>query len=90
MEEPQLRMASCRTIPCETGTMGPGLWEAKVFADQMCCGEGSGRIFPLRVYHRRMPHFVVAIPDINMGRLADVSHRNILAVGAEGIFAAGA
>ena len=56
----------------------------------MCRREGSGLIFPLWVYHRWMPHFVVTIPDVNMGRLVDVSHRNILAVGAESIFAAGA
>ena len=67
-----------------------GLWEAKVFADQMCCREGSGRIFPLRVYRRRRPRSVITVPDVNMGRLADVSHRDILAVGAEGVLAAGA
>ena len=56
----------------------------------MCRGEGSRRIFPLRAYRRRMPCSVVTIPDVNMCRLADVSHRDILAVGAEGVLAAGA
>lgn len=39
--------------------------------------------------HRRMSRAIVAILDVNMSRLADVAHGNILTVRAKRILAAG-
>lgn len=36
-----------------------------------------------------MVHSIVAILDVNMSRLADIAHRNILTIGAESILTAG-
>lgn len=55
----------------------------------MCCRKASNVLFALWV-HRRMTRSVIGILDINMSRLVDISHRNILALGAEGVLAAGA
>ena len=74
---------SRRTVPRKECDLG----KAEVFANQMCCRDASGVLFSLWAY-RRMLRFIAAILDINMSRLVDVAHRNILIVAS--ILAAGA
>ena len=82
-----------RTVAVEDSVKKDGspekcdLGKAEVFANQMCCRDASGVLFGLWAY-RRMLHSIVAILDINMSRLVDIAHRNILIVGR--ILAAGA
>lgn len=77
------RIASRRTVPQEECDLSL----AEVFANQMCCRDASDVLFGLWTY-RRMFHSIVAILDINMGRLVDIAHRDILIVAS--ILAAGA
>lgn len=63
------------------------LGKAEVLAHQMRCRDGSAVLFALRA-HRCMFHSIVAIMDVNMSGLANITHGDIPTVGAEGILAA--